>query len=137
MPCFRAAAPGAGKNLPSAPKGSSIAGFPKRVRLLRSKDFRRVYDEGSRYASPLFSAFYVREAQAEGPRVGFTVSRAFGKAVARNRIKRRFREAVRLCLDRLKPECSLVINPRRKALETPLAELQQEIERLFQRCNGS
>jgi len=57
--------------------------------------------------------------------------------VVRNRIKRRFREAVRFALDRLNPQWSIVINPRRKAFDAPQAELQREVERLFQRCNGS
>jgi ribonuclease P protein component len=65
------------------------------------------------------------------------VPRAIGKAVVRNRIKRRFREAVRYHLDRLNPLWSIVINPRRKAFDAPLAELQREVERLFLRCNGS
>ena len=104
---------------------------------MRSKDFRRVYDEGVRYASPLFAAFCVREAQPDGPRIGFTVPRALGKAVVRNRIRRRVREAVRLGLDRLSPQWSIVINPRRKALDAPVAELRREVERLFLRCNGS
>jgi len=104
---------------------------------LRSKDFRRVYDEGSRYAGPLFAAFCVRETQPDGPRVGFTTPRALGKAVIRNRIKRRVREAVRLLLGQLNPQCCLVINPRRKALNAPAAELRREVEKLFLRCNGS
>lgn len=79
----------------------------------------------------------MREPQADGPRIGFTVPRAVGKAVVRNRIKRRVREAVRSLLDRLNPQWSIVINPRRKACDAPLAELQREVERLFQRCNGS
>jgi ribonuclease P protein component len=65
------------------------------------------------------------------------VPRALGKAVVRNRIKRRLREAVRFHLDRLSPQWSIVINPRRKALDAPLPELQREVERLFLRCNGS
>ena len=69
----------------------SIAGFPKRVRLLRSQDFRRVYDQGARHASPLFAAFCVREREPGGPRIGFTVPRALGKAVVRNRVKRQLR----------------------------------------------
>jgi ribonuclease P protein component len=96
-----------------------------------------VYDQGSRYAGPFFAAFAFHEAQAGGPRVGFTIPRAVGKAVVRNRIRRRVREAVRHHLDRLNPEWSIVINPRRKAMDAPMPELQREVERLFLRCNGS
>jgi ribonuclease P protein component len=57
--------------------------------------------------------------------------------VVRNRIKRRVREAVRFHLDRLNPQWSIVINPRRKAFDASTQELQREVERLFLRCNGS
>ena len=57
--------------------------------------------------------------------------------MVRNRIKRRVREAVRLHLDRLSPQWSIVINPRRKALSASTQELQQEVDRLFLRCSGS
>ena len=63
--------------------------------------------------------------------------RAIGKAVVRNRIRRRVREAVRFYLDRLNPQWSIVINPRRKALEAPMTEIRREVERLLLRCNGS
>jgi ribonuclease P protein component len=104
---------------------------------LRAEDFRKVYEKGARYSSPLFQAFCLRDAETPGPRVGFTTPRALGAAVARNRIRRRVREAVRLLLDGLNPQCSLVINPRRKALDAPAAELRREVERVFQRCNGA
>jgi ribonuclease P protein component len=79
----------------------------------------------------------VREPEGGGPRIGFTVTRAIGKAVVRNRIRRRVREAVRFHLERLNPQWSIVINPRRKALAAPMPELQREVERLFLRCDGS
>lgn len=79
----------------------------------------------------------MREPQAGGPRIGFTTPRALGKAVVRNRIRRRVREAVRLHLAQLSPEWSIVINPRRKAMEAPFPDLEREVERLFARCNGS
>jgi len=104
---------------------------------LRSTDFRKVYDRGSRFSCPFFAAFCAREPEAAGPRIGFTTPRALGTAVVRNRIKRRMREAVRLHLAQLSPEWSIVFNPRRKATEAPFPDLEREVVRLFARCNGS
>ena len=78
----------------------------------------------------------MREPQADGPRIGFTTPRALGKAVSRNRIRRRVREAVRLHLEQLSPEWSIVFNPRRKAMEARFPDLELEVQRLFQRCSG-
>ena len=130
------------RSSPSAPKGSRIAGFPKSVRILRSKDFRRVYDHGSRYSGPFFAAFYAPAAigggpAPSGPKVGFTVPRSMGGAVVRNRIKRRVREAVRLRLELLSPQWEIVFNPRRVAIDSPLPDLIREVERFFLRCNNS
>jgi RNase P protein component len=47
------------------------------------------------------------------------------------------REAVRLHLDLLSPQWTIVINPRRKAYDAPVTELHREVQRLFQRCSGS
>jgi len=103
---------------------------------LRSADFRRVYDDGTRFSGPYFAAFCLRRAEAGGPRVGFTTPRSLGKSVARNRLKRRIREAVRLQLARLEPQWDIVINPRRAGLAAPFAELAREVERLFSRCKA-
>lgn len=111
------------------------AGFPKSARILRSSDFRKVYDNGSRYTCPFFAAFRLAQPAADGPRVGFTTPRALGKAVVRNRIKRRMREAVRLELAALSSQWSIVFNPRRKAFDCPFTELQTEVKRLFIRCS--
>jgi ribonuclease P protein component len=84
-----------------------------------------------------FAAFClsVPRAEGEGPRLGFTLPRAFGKATKRNRAKRRLRELLRVRLGRLAPHLDLVINPRRPALDASVPDLQREVERLISRCN--
>ena len=66
--------------------------------------------------------------------MGFTVPRAFGKAVKRNRVKRRLREAIRVRLHDVAPHWDIVINPRRAALEAPVEELRREVDRLVAQC---
>jgi ribonuclease P protein component len=87
-------------------------------------------------SGPYFAAFCLKvpRGEAEGPRLGFTVPRAFGKAVNRNRIKRRLREALRLRLTEVDPQWDVVINPRRQALNATPTELLREVDRLVSRC---
>jgi ribonuclease P protein component len=109
--------------------------LPKSNRVLRSAEFRQIYDTGVRMTSRYFAAFCLRSAESELPaRFGFTVPRAVGKAVVRNRLKRRMREAVRHHLANLPVRCSIVLNPRRNVLEAPFQELCHEIGRILARC---
>jgi len=87
-------------------------------------------------SGPYFAAFCLKipRGESEGPRLGFTVPRAFGKAVSRNRIKRRLREALRLRLTEVDPQWDVVINPRRQALNATPMELRREVDRLVSRC---
>src|SRR5512145_664232 len=99
---------------------SGAGSFPKTRRLLKPGEFRNVYNQGFKMASSCFVAFCWRntgeETEVQGPRVGFTTPRALGKAVLRNRMRRRLREVVRSRLVRLDPAWRIVWNLRRGAL---------------------
>lgn len=65
-------------------------------------------------------------------RVAVVAGRPVGKAVARNRAKRRVRAAVRQA--RLPSATDLVIDARQAVLTAPFAALQQDLERLSARA---
>ncbi len=109
--------------------------FPRRDRLLRHADFERVYKQGRRHFSASITVFYLERREAPpgvtGLRVGFTVGRALGGAVQRNRIKRRMREAVRL--NRVWPGApvDVVINPKKVVLTIDFNSVLNEVRQAF------
>jgi ribonuclease P protein component len=60
-----------------------------------------------------------------------------GKSVVRNRMKRRMREAVRLNLEALPPEWSIVFNPRKPLLDAGFPEIEAEVRKVFEKCANS
>ena len=80
---------------------------------------------------PWFAAFYRRSEAGQPARVGYTTPRKMGKAVVRNRIKRRLREVVRLRLADFVPGWDVVFNPRRTVLDAEFTRLGAEVDRLL------
>lgn len=105
--------------------------FPRSGRLLRHADFERVYKSGKRHFALHMTVFYLAQ-ETQGFRVGFTVSRALGGAVVRNRIRRRLREAVRLARKSMDPAADVVINPKKSLLTADFTEIQQEVKKAFE-----
>ena len=69
--------------------------FPKRLRLLSSNDFERVFAARQSVSDP-WLVLYAAPNEFDYPRIGLTVSRKVGSATVRNRWKRLLREAFRL-----------------------------------------
>jgi len=71
------------------------------------------------------------DGSATGLRVGFTVGRALGGAVQRNRMKRRLREAVRLTRPVTGATADVVINPKKVILTANFDAVLNEVRQAF------
>lgn len=112
---------------------------------MRHADFERVYKQGRKHFSANIAVFYLlrpdgqsqsqkvggRPVAPKGLCIGFTVGRALGGAVVRNRMKRRLREAVRLSPRPLGVNADVVINPKKSVLTADFAALLNEVSRAF------
>jgi ribonuclease P protein component len=112
---------------------AAVRRFSRPERLQRRADFDRVYRTGRRIFSARLTVFFLP--RESGPaRIGFTVGRALGGAVERNRIRRRLREAARLA-----PPCGpadVVIHPRKSVVTAELGALREELARAFRQIGA-
>jgi ribonuclease P protein component len=106
------------------------------ARLRKHTDYQRVYASGRKRPSTTMSWFLAPQAvHVSGPRVGFTASKALGKAHERNRIKRRLREVVRRHIELLPLGFDLVLHPRRAVLTVEFTKLDAEVVRILMQAN--
>ena len=97
---------------------------------MRHADFEDVYRHGKRRAATHMTIFFLLRPEQSQSRLGLTVSRALGGAVARNRIRRRMREALRLSAP-WPAGFDIVINPKKSAMDVGFKVLQSEAARLL------
>ena len=101
-----------------------------RGKLVRKADFDAVYRNGKRRSSSHFTVFLKANDLPES-RFGFSIKRALGGAVVRNRIRRRIREVVRLHRKEISAGWDFVIHPKPNVESAVFAALEDDLVRLL------
>jgi ribonuclease P protein component len=111
-----------------APAGERLT---SEERLRRRKDYLGCYRTGRRRHGS-FAILYFVPNQLGHPRLGITASRKVGKAVVRQRLKRRIKEVYRRWQDRGRlPALDLVVHLKPEARKSDFPALRAELLRLF------
>lgn len=109
--------------------------LPKRYKLKKENDFKKVFQQGRFYQDELIR-LKVLANQLKENRFGFVIGiKISKKATERNRLKRRLEELVRLNLGRLKPGFDTVIFPRPETLTKGYQQLEKILFNLFKKAN--
>ena len=98
---------------------------------MRRGEFDAVYRSGKRRSSPHFTVFF-RANQLPLSRFGFSIRKALGGAVVRNRMRRRIREIVRCHRQEIPAGWDIVIHPKSSVVRAPFAALTADLLRLLQ-----
>jgi len=98
---------------------------------VRRGEFDAVYRAGKRRSSSHFTVFF-RANQLPHSRFGFSIKKALGGAVVRNRIRRRVREIVRCHRTEIPGGWDIVIHPKGGVARETFAALTAELLRLLQ-----
>ncbi len=101
---------------------SSANGF---LTLTLNTQFKKLYQKGSSYVSPTV-VIYARQNGLAHNRLGITVSKKIGKAVVRNRSKRRLREVFRTNSGKLKRGFDFVLVARGRTAFVPYPKLEED-----------
>lgn len=94
--------------------------------------FRRLYAKGKSAVRPTL-AVYVRKNHLGRNRLGLTVGTKVGKAVVRNKVRRRIRESYRIHEGKMAPGWDIVVVARVRSAFSRYSELEQDLLRCLQK----
>jgi ribonuclease P protein component len=109
---------------------------PATYRLRSQRDFRGVYGRGRRASGAWLTVvvWLRRPGEIPAPRVGLSVSKDHGGAVRRNKLKRVLREAFRHERADMPANIDVVLIPKKRDDNMPLAEVRTELPELIQKA---
>jgi len=106
----------------------------KENRLKKRKQFNWTFKNGTSVHSKDLVLIYT-SSWAKDYKVGFSVTKKVGKAVVRNKVKRRLREILTKLDGRILPKHTLVFVAKSSIVEAEFLEIEKQVELLLKKAN--
>ena len=100
------------------------------ITVKENYEFRRIYRKGKSVVAPGMVLYCQKNRQGR-TRLGVTVSTKLGKAVVRNRVRRRLREIWRLNKKDMETGWDIILVARVRAVDMPYQKLDKMYRRLL------
>lgn len=107
--------------------------LPKEKRLTSTRDYKRVYQKGLFFSVSLFNLNALPN-KTSLTRVGVVVNKKVAsKAVQRNQIKRRLREAVGKNYNKIPSGYDMIVSAKGGAVKATFADFEAELKKAIER----
>ena len=110
------------------------ANMKKIFLIKKNKDYKKIYNRGISLANR-YAVIFAMENQLGYSRFGYSVSKKIGKAVVRNKVKRRLKEISKNYVDRLAGGYDYIIIARKGIEKLDFYQIKNNMENLVYRIN--
>ena len=105
----------------------------KKVIIKRSSEIKKILQTGKYVNTSFFKIAYLPSSSPPN-RWAILIGRRYGRAVERNRMKRRLREILRNIVPQLQSELDILVIPKRTAEEISFHLLKEKVHHSFQKA---
>lgn len=106
----------------------------KQNRLKKRKQFNYLFKNG-KYVSNEYLTLVYLPLKTKDFKIGYSVSKKVGKAVTRNKTKRRLKECVLHFSDEIKKDIYVIVIPKNAILNLSFSQIYSSLYSLFQKAN--
>lgn len=103
----------------------------KEFRIKKNIEFQHTFKHGKSFANRQLVIYYVKKTNQDHFRIGLSVGKKIGNAVARNRIKRYLRQAFQELEKDISTTCDIVIIARQPTKQMEYAEIKKSLTHLL------
>ena len=107
----------------------------KSYRVKKEAEFQRVFTQGKSCANRQFVVYMIEKPEQVHFRVGISVGKKIGNAVARNWVKRRIRQSLTELKPQLKQDCDFIVIARPGVAWMEMAEVKDHLIHVLRLAN--